>query len=59
MEYFLCNTKLVLERVTNTDMYFTVKDCLEYFDRDMAEQIINRATSFVYRPDGGSVKSRA
>lgn len=54
MEYFLCNTKLVLERVTNTDMYFTVKDCLEYFDRDMAEQIINRATSFVYRPDGGS-----
>ena len=54
MEYFLCNTKLVLERVTNTDMYFAVKDYLEYFDRDMAEQIINRSSSFVYRPGGGS-----
>ena len=52
MEYFLCNKKLSLEEVTNTNMVFTVKDYLEYFDRDMAEQIINRDTSFVYRQNG-------
>ena len=40
MEYFLCNRHLILERVTNTDMYFAVKDYLEYFDSDMAERII-------------------
>lgn len=48
MEYFLCNRRLVLERVTNTDMYFSVKDYLEYFDSDMAERIIRNRNSFVY-----------
>ena len=32
MEYFLCNNRLVLENVTDTDMYFAVKDYLTYFD---------------------------
>lgn len=49
MEYFLCNRRLVLERVTNTDMYFAVKDYLEYFDSDMAERIIRNHNSFAYR----------
>lgn len=48
MEYFLCNRHLVLERVTNTDMFFSVKDYLEYFDSDMAERIIQNKHSFVY-----------
>lgn len=48
MEYFLCNNRLVLEDVTNTDMYFCVKDYLTYFDREMAEQYINNDRSFVY-----------
>ncbi len=48
MEYFLCNRKLILERVTNTDMFFTVKDYLEYFDSDIAEHIIGNPNSFVY-----------
>lgn len=48
MEYFLCNRHLVLERVTNTDMYFAVKDYLEYFDSDMAERIIRNRNSFAY-----------
>ncbi len=52
MEYFLCNKKLTLEEVTNTNMTFVVSDYLEYFDRDMAEQIINCDTSFVYRQNG-------
>lgn len=49
MEYFLCNRRLVLERVTNTDMFFSVKDYLEYFDSDMAERIIRNRNSFAYR----------
>lgn len=48
MEYFLCNNKLFLENVTDTDMYFSVKDYLTYFDRDMAETAINNPHSFVY-----------
>lgn len=48
MEYFLCNRRLILERVTNTDMYFAVKDYLEYFDSDMAERIIRNHNSFAY-----------
>lgn len=54
MEYFLCNNRLVLSRVSNTDMYFSVKDYLEYFDREMAERSINNRNSYIYRPDGGA-----
>ena len=49
MDYFLCNSKLCLENVTDTDMYFSVKDYLTYFDQDMAERAINNPNSFVYR----------
>ena len=51
MDYFLCNSKLYLENVTNNDMYFCVKDYLEYFDPEMAERTINNSRSFVY-PNG-------
>lgn len=49
MDYFLCNGKLYLENVTDTDIYFSVKDYLTYFDQDMAERAINNQYSFVYR----------
>lgn len=48
MEYFLCNNKLYLEDVTDNDMYFCVKDYLEYFDPEMAERSINNSRSYVY-----------
>ena len=48
MEYFLCNNRLVLENVTERDMYFCVKDYLSYFDSEMAERTINNSRSFVY-----------
>lgn len=48
MEYFLCNSKLYLENVTDRDMYFAVKEYLSYFDREMAERAINNMRSFVY-----------
>jgi hypothetical protein len=49
MEYFLCNNRLYLDGVTDTDMYFTVSDYLEYFDKDMAEGAINNRRSYVYK----------
>lgn len=51
MEYFLCNNKLYLENVTNNDMFFCVRDYLEYFDPEMAERAINNYRSYVY-PNG-------
>lgn len=48
MEYFLCNDRLVLENVTDTDMYFCVRDYLTYFDSEIAERTINNPRSFVY-----------
>ena len=52
MDYFLCNDKLVLESVTNDSMVFVVKTYLEYFDEDLAEQVIRNEASYVYRPNG-------
>lgn len=49
MEYFLCNRKLFLENVSDTNMYFAVKDYLTYFDSEMAESAIENPHSFVYR----------
>lgn len=48
MDYFICNNRLYLEHVTDTDMYFCVSDYLEYFDREMAERAIDNERSFVY-----------
>lgn len=48
MEYFLCNDRLVLENVTERDMFFCVRDYLTYFDSEIAERAINNTRSFVY-----------
>lgn len=48
MDYFLCNKKLILEEVSDTDMFFAVKDYYEFFDRDVAETIIANRNSYVY-----------
>lgn len=48
MEYFLCNRNLVLERVRDCSMSFSVKGYLEYFDSDMAGRIIQNRGSLVY-----------
>lgn len=52
MDYFLSNDKLILERVTNSEMVFVVKANCEYFDEDMAKSIIDKPGSYVYRPAG-------
>ena len=48
MEYFLCNNRLLLENVTERDMFFSINDYLTYFDGEMAERAINNPRSFVY-----------
>ena len=52
MDYFLSNDRLILERVTNSEMVFVVKANCEYFDEDMAKSIIDKPESYVYRPAG-------
>lgn len=52
MEYFLCNKNLVLEAVSGSDMIFSVKGYVEYYDEDMAKTVIDRDRSYIYRPDG-------
>lgn len=52
MEYFLCNDKLVLEEVTDSDMIFSCMDYLTYFDEDIAKKMIDNPRSYVYRPSG-------
>lgn len=52
MEYFLCNTKLVLCNTTDRKLVFAVKDYISYFDEDMAKSVIDNQTSYIYRPNG-------
>lgn len=57
MEYFLCNQHLVLEQVSGTSLFFSVKDYLTYFDSDMAERAINNRSSYLY-PDNRSESAK-
>lgn len=52
MEYFLCNDKLVLTRVTDRKMEFGVMTYIEYFDEDMAISAIKNHNSYLYAPNG-------
>ncbi len=54
MDYFLCNSKLSLEKVNGTKIHFAVKDYITYFDSDLAERVIDNAGSFVYYGSDGS-----
>lgn len=54
MDYFLCNDKLSLSRVTDSQMTFAIKDYITYFDEDMAKRIIDNEHSYVYCPNGRS-----
>lgn len=56
MEYFLCNQKLDLECVRNSEMTFIVKDYLMYFDEDMAKTVIDNRRSYIYRYIGDSIE---
>ena len=52
MDYFLCNKNITLESVNNDYIVFTTRGYLEYFDDDMAENIISNPDSYVYKPNG-------
>ena len=57
MDYFLCNRKLYLESVRESEMVFTVADYLSYFDKDVVERVLGNERSYVHR--GGSSISAA
>lgn len=50
MEYFLCNDNVSLETVDDNYMDFSCMGYVEYFDEDMAKQMIDNYRSYVYRP---------
>jgi len=58
MEYFLCNNKLHLENVTDTNLYFSVGDYLSYFDKEMVERMLDNRHSFVYENENGRPYTR-
>ena len=49
MDCFLCNKRLVLDRVVGNFVYFCVRDYLSYFDEEAAETYINNPNSYFYR----------
>ena len=55
MEYFLCNNRLYLEEVVNTTIQFCVADYLTYFDKEMAERMLDNKRSYVYVKDDGNM----
>lgn len=48
MEYFLCNRRLYLESVSNTEMYFAVKDYLTYYDEEAVKKYVTNKRSYLY-----------
>ena len=59
MEYFMCNKKLHIESVSDTNMVFCVSDYLSYFDKEMAERIIDNPRGYVYTAASGSIAPSA
>ena len=54
MDYFLCNRKVVLKSVTNTEIEFVVRDYLSYYDEDAVKRYIKNKNGFVYYNCGTS-----
>ncbi len=52
MNYFLCNKHLYLEQVTDSRIIFSCAGYLEYFDEDLAKDVIDNPRSFIYYPEG-------
>ncbi len=55
MEYFIANKKLILDRVEDSTVFFTVKDYITYFDKEAAEQVINNPRSPFYNRSSARV----
>lgn len=53
-EYFCCNKNLQLTNADLPYIYFTVTGYLEYFDKDLAERVINNPNSIAYKYNGCS-----
>ena len=52
MDYFLLNKNIVLETLVDTEMVFSTKGYVSYYDEDAAENAISNHHSYIYRPKG-------
>ena len=57
MEFFLSNKRLFLDSVRGTRIKFVVKDFLEYFDPECAEDYIKNGRSFLYDRRSGNISN--
>lgn len=48
MDYFICNKKLDLQYVDDSDIEFVARDYISYFDEDVARKVIDNRRSYVY-----------
>ena len=51
MDFFLRSKNLSVESVSNSELMFTVKEHLDFFNEELASSIIGNSTSYVYYPD--------
>ena len=51
MDFFIRSKNLSVESVSNSELKFTVKEYLDFFNEELASNIINNRDSYVYRPD--------
>lgn len=52
MDYFLNNRNVELDDVSDDGIKFISKGYITYFDEEIARNVIDRSTSYVYRPGG-------
>lgn len=52
MDYFLNNRNVELSDVTDNGIKFVSKGYITYFDEEIAKNVIDRSTSYVYQPSG-------
>lgn len=58
MNYFLCNNRLVIEKVEGAQMTFGVRDYVMFYDEDCAQRIIDNKNSYIYTCQKGNISSK-
>lgn len=53
MDYFLCNSSLVLDKVDGTKLTFSVKGYSSYFDKEVVTAVLNNPHGYFYEQTDG------
>lgn len=58
MDFFLRSKNLSVESVSTSELQFTVKEYLDFFNEELASSIIGNSSSYVYYPDSRNYSNR-